>query len=49
MPRLLVAYSWGCVMCYVYPFDMLIGVVTAILGVPFFPHLIRTRGGESHR
>ncbi|CAN7235764.1 FecCD family ABC transporter permease [Paenibacillus sp. LjRoot56] len=32
-----------------YPFEMPIGVVTAILGVPFFLYLIRTRGGESHR
>ncbi|NQX61436.1 FecCD family ABC transporter permease [Paenibacillus qinlingensis] len=32
-----------------YPFEMPIGVVTAILGVPFFLYLIRTRGGESNR
>ncbi|MBD2866098.1 FecCD family ABC transporter permease [Paenibacillus oceani] len=29
-----------------YPFEMPIGVVTAMLGVPFFLYLIRTRGGE---
>ncbi|MCE5170763.1 iron ABC transporter permease [Paenibacillus profundus] len=28
-----------------YPFEMPIGVVTSILGVPFFLYLIRTRGG----
>ncbi|NOV01687.1 FecCD family ABC transporter permease [Paenibacillus planticolens] len=32
-----------------YPFEMPIGVVTAIIGVPFFLYLIRTRGGESNR
>ncbi|MGG1517999.1 iron ABC transporter permease [Paenibacillus oryzisoli] len=31
------------------PFEMPIGVVTGILGVPFFLYLIRTRGGESNR
>ncbi|AMA72971.1 MULTISPECIES: FecCD family ABC transporter permease [Aneurinibacillus] len=28
-----------------YPFEMPIGVVTSLLGVPFFLYLIRTRGG----
>ncbi|GFZ98670.1 ferrichrome ABC transporter permease [Paenibacillus marchantiophytorum] len=32
-----------------YPFEMPIGVVTAIIGVPYFLYLIRTRGGDSHR
>ncbi len=31
-----------------YPFETPIGVVTAIIGVPFFLYLIRTRGGEKH-
>lgn len=29
-----------------FPFETPIGVVTAIIGVPFFLYLIRTRGGE---
>ncbi|NOU54590.1 iron ABC transporter permease [Brevibacillus borstelensis] len=29
-----------------YPYEMPIGVVTSLLGVPFFLYLIRTRGGE---
>ncbi|MCZ8519586.1 MULTISPECIES: FecCD family ABC transporter permease [Paenibacillus] len=32
-----------------YPYEMPIGVVTAIIGVPYFLYLIRTRGGKSHR
>ncbi|GEN35604.1 ferrichrome ABC transporter permease [Aneurinibacillus danicus] len=31
-----------------YPFETPIGVVTTIIGVPFFLYLIRTRGGEKH-
>lgn len=31
-----------------YPYEMPVGVVTAILGVPFFLYLIRTRGGGKH-
>ncbi|MGM9948550.1 MAG: FecCD family ABC transporter permease [Lysinibacillus sp.] len=31
-----------------YPFETPIGVVTAIIGVPFFLYLIRTRGGGKH-
>ncbi|CAM4015006.1 ferrichrome ABC transporter permease [Bacillus manliponensis] len=31
-----------------YPFETPIGVVTAMIGVPFFLYLIRTRGGERH-
>ncbi|WP_186578010.1 FecCD family ABC transporter permease [Aquibacillus kalidii] len=31
-----------------YPFETPIGVVTSLLGVPFFLYLIRTRGGKSH-
>lgn len=31
-----------------YPFETPIGVVTSIIGVPFFLYLIRTRGGEKH-
>ncbi|SEG46804.1 iron ABC transporter permease [Paenibacillus sp. UNC499MF] len=31
-----------------YPYEMPIGVVTAIIGVPFFLYLARTRGGEKH-
>ncbi|MFD2705905.1 FecCD family ABC transporter permease [Salibacterium lacus] len=31
-----------------YPFETPIGVVTSVLGVPFFLYLIRTRGGKSH-
>ncbi|MEH6940618.1 FecCD family ABC transporter permease [Bacillus sp. JJ722] len=31
-----------------YPFETPIGVVTALIGVPFFLYLIRTRGGERH-
>jgi iron complex transport system permease protein len=31
-----------------FPFETPIGVVTAIIGVPFFLYLIRTRGGERH-
>jgi iron complex transport system permease protein len=30
-----------------YPFEMPIGVVTALIGVPFFLYLARTRGGGS--
>lgn len=30
-----------------YPFETPIGVVTALIGVPFFLYLIRTRGGKS--
>ncbi|WP_426445451.1 FecCD family ABC transporter permease [Paenibacillus sp. S-38] len=32
-----------------YPYEMPIGVVTAIIGVPYFLYLIRTRGGKSYR
>ncbi|ENQ3078597.1 iron ABC transporter permease [Bacillus cereus] len=31
-----------------YPFETPIGVVTALIGIPFFLYLIRTRGGEKH-
>ena len=31
-----------------YPFETPIGVVTAIIGVPFFLYLIRTKGGGKH-
>ncbi|TMV45536.1 iron ABC transporter permease [Paenibacillus mesophilus] len=31
-----------------YPFEMPIGVVTAMIGVPFFLYLTRTRGGGKH-
>lgn len=31
-----------------YPFEMPIGVVTAIIGVPFFLYLIRMKGGGKH-
>ena len=31
-----------------FPFETPIGVVTALIGVPFFLYLIRTRGGEKH-
>ena len=31
-----------------YPFETPIGVVTALIGVPFFLYLIRTKGGRSH-
>lgn len=31
-----------------FPFETPIGVVTAIIGVPFFLYLIRRRGGEKH-
>ena len=31
-----------------FPFETPIGVVTAIIGVPFFLYLIRTRGGGKH-
>lgn len=31
-----------------FPFETPVGVVTAIIGVPFFLYLIRTRGGERH-
>ncbi|SHT60193.1 ABC transporter permease protein yvrB [Mycobacteroides abscessus subsp. abscessus] len=31
-----------------FPFETPIGVVTAIIGVPFFLYLVRTRGGEKH-
>ncbi|MEK0312239.1 FecCD family ABC transporter permease [Cohnella sp. 56] len=31
-----------------YPFEMPIGVVTAVLGVPFILYLIRTKGGGRH-
>ncbi|WP_369903069.1 FecCD family ABC transporter permease [Bacillus manliponensis] len=31
-----------------YPFETPIGVVTAMIGVPFFLYLIRARGGERH-
>lgn len=31
-----------------FPFETPIGVITAIIGVPFFLYLIRTRGGEKH-
>jgi len=31
-----------------FPFETPIGVITAIIGVPFFLYLIRTRGGERH-
>ena len=29
-----------------FPFETPVGVVTALIGVPFFLYLIRTRGGE---
>lgn len=31
-----------------YPFETPIGVVTSLIGVPFFLYLIRTKGGETH-
>lgn len=31
-----------------YPFETPVGVVTSLIGVPFFLYLIRTRGGERH-
>lgn len=31
-----------------FPFETPIGVITAIIGVPFFLYLIRTRGGEKN-
>ncbi|WP_028545705.1 FecCD family ABC transporter permease [Paenibacillus taiwanensis] len=31
-----------------YPFEMPVGVVTAIIGVPFFLYLIRKKGGREH-
>ena len=31
-----------------YPFETPVGVVTALIGVPFFLYLIKTRGGEQH-
>jgi iron complex transport system permease protein len=31
-----------------YPFETPIGVVTALVGIPFFLYLIRTRGGEQN-
>ena len=31
-----------------FPFETPIGVITALIGVPFFLYLIRTRGGEKH-
>ena len=31
-----------------FPFETPIGVITAIIGVPFFLYLVRTRGGEKH-
>ncbi|MVO98397.1 FecCD family ABC transporter permease [Paenibacillus lutrae] len=31
-----------------YPYEMPIGVVTALIGVPFFLYLARTRGGDKH-
>ncbi|PED05473.1 FecCD family ABC transporter permease [Bacillus pseudomycoides] len=31
-----------------YPFETPIGVVTSLIGIPFFLYLIRTRGGEKH-
>lgn len=31
-----------------YPFETPIGVVTSLLGIPFFLYLIRTRGGKQH-
>lgn len=31
-----------------YPYEMPIGVVTAIIGVPFFLYLAKTRGGGKH-
>jgi iron complex transport system permease protein len=31
-----------------YPFETPIGVVTALIGVPFFLYLIRTKGGRGH-
>ncbi|WP_374717860.1 FecCD family ABC transporter permease [Neobacillus sp.] len=32
-----------------YPFETPIGVVTSIIGVPFFLYLIKTRGGANYR
>ncbi|PEX90972.1 FecCD family ABC transporter permease [Bacillus cereus] len=31
-----------------YPFETPIGVVTSLIGIPFFLYLIHTRGGERH-
>ncbi|ULL13828.1 iron ABC transporter permease [Paenibacillus sp. H1-7] len=31
-----------------YPFETPIGIVTSIIGVPFFLYLIRKKGGEAH-
>ena len=31
-----------------YPFETPIGVITSLIGIPFFLYLIRTRGGEKH-
>ncbi|MDT3495838.1 iron ABC transporter permease [Bacillus toyonensis] len=31
-----------------HPFETPIGVVTSLIGIPFFLYLIRTRGGERH-
>jgi len=31
-----------------YPYETPIGVVTALIGIPFFLYLIRTRGGKSY-
>ncbi|MDR4162734.1 iron chelate uptake ABC transporter family permease subunit, partial [Bacillus paranthracis] len=31
-----------------YRFETPIGVVTSLIGIPFFLYLIRTRGGEKH-
>lgn len=31
-----------------YPFETPIGIVTSLIGIPFFLYLIRTRGGEKH-
>jgi len=31
-----------------YPFETPVGVITSLIGVPFFLYLARTRGGSRH-
>ncbi len=31
-----------------FPYETPVGVVTALIGVPFFLYLIRKKGGEAH-
>ncbi|MCP3738157.1 FecCD family ABC transporter permease [Rossellomorea sp. BNER] len=39
-----------CLSLYMnYPFETPVGVVTSIIGVPFFLYLIKTKGGAHHR